>query len=138
VRSKHFTVAELVSPAILDNLGPDLAWRLVKDYASSLDLLRDMLDAPIWINSIAKGLSACGVRSLACGVGAPKSRHKGFGGVQAFDLHAKDLAALVSLVRKHSKALGIVRMESTKHTSGWIHIELLSGPVTSDLIVFNP
>jgi hypothetical protein len=138
MKSSYFSLVELVSPAILENLSPEAAWRLVAPFIPGLDLLRTMHGSRIFVNRPKLGLVNCGVRSLACGVGARLSRHKGYGGVQAFDVSADDMVALEATVRAHAKACGIVRMENPRKTVTWLHVELLGHQHDDCLVVFDP
>lgn len=137
MRSKHFTLEELVSPDILAVVSPWAAWRLVSPFVMSLDILRDMVDCPIEINR--KGVAANrGLRPIDCKVGAKNSSHKGWEDRQGFDLVCNERELLIEKVKKYSKALGILRMENPAKTIGWVHIEIGTKPTDKELVVFDP
>lgn len=137
MKSEFFSIDELLPPEVLGVLCDGAAWRLVAPFASSLDMIRKFYGGPVTVNSA--NLRYCGLRPRICSTGASRSSHKGVDTeIQGFDLHAKDLDHLISIVKTNSKELRIVRMEDPAVTRSWVHVEISSGPVESSLVIFRP
>jgi len=138
MKSRYFTIKELVSPEILDVLTEECAWRLIPySVIVGLDNLRRMYGAPIWING--KGLTQCGIRAKDCTTGAPKSRHKLYEYEStAFDLHCDDLDKLWDIVENNNFSLGIDKVEDREYTPSWLHVQFTSNLQVGILEVFKP
>ena len=137
----YFPVVELVSPEIIKVIGEKAALKLVHvNIRAGLNLLREDLGIPLYINGMYKGrrFKYSGVRSLGCKIGASRSRHKPIYDDQAFDLKCTDMDKLWGLVKEGYKKYGIRRVEARKHTPGWMHAEFSFTPVNGKLVVFKP
>lgn len=81
-RCRYFKITEIVSPALLKELGEALCWTLFDpQILKAADYIRE-LEGPITVN--AYGLTDAGARALSTTTGAKYSAHKMF---RALDLH---------------------------------------------------
>jgi hypothetical protein len=138
IKSRFFSISELICPEILEVLTEEAAWRLIP-YSTilSLDLLRSMYGGPIYING--KGLTHCGVRCKCTTVGAPKSRHKLYEfEATCFDLHCDGQSELRHIIEANSIQLQIDKVEDYASTPTWTHIQITTNPVVGGLQFFKP
>lgn len=136
MKSTFFQINELVAPEILSVLSEDAAWKLFPgNIIPSLDKLRKEYGDPIIING--SGLIYSGLRPQNCKIGSLKSAHKGFGDVQAFDLHCSDLDKLTKIITSRNSEFCIQRMENPLYCNSWRHIELCIY-TPKDFCIFNP
>jgi hypothetical protein len=118
---RHFDIDELVAPELLAVLSEEAAWRLIPQHArDGLDGLRDRYGDALYING--RGFHYSGVRPLNCPIGAKLSAHKGYRGLCAFDVKAKDLPWLRACVMEHWHTLHIAEMEHSSFTPSWCHV----------------
>jgi len=137
IKSRFFSISELICPEILEVLTEEAAWRLIP-YSTilSLDLLRSMYGGPIYING--KGLTHCGVRCKCTTVGARHSRHKLYEYEStAFDLHCDDMGKLRAIIEANSIQLQIDKVEDYASTASWTHIQITTRPVVGGLEYFK-
>lgn len=135
-KCRWFSVSELVSPDILKVVSEQACWNMLAPWIDQLDMLRDLVGIPLWING--RGKVDSGVRTLTCKIGAKKSRHKMIQkNVIAMDIKCRDMARLENVVRNNWAKLGIVRIENPKITVSWLHVEFCSMG-SPRLVVFDP
>lgn len=138
IKSRFFTIQELVAPEILAVLTEEACWRLIPySVIVGLDNLRRMYGAPIYING--KGLTQCGIRAKNSTTGALHSRHKLYEyTITAFDVHCDDLIKLTSIIEENNISLGITRMENPTFCKTWRHIEFCDTLLIGNLTIFDP
>jgi hypothetical protein len=138
---QYFNLTELIAPEIRAVLSESALWNLIpKKTQSSLDLLRELYNGPLYINGRYNGkmYKASGVRPLNSETGAKRSKHKIQGSVMAFDIKCDDFDKLDWIVKHNFQTLHICRMEEPEKTKTWRHLEFDSEKIPEVLKVFNP
>lgn len=126
-KPKHFTLEELVHPAIIAAIGEVNCWlRLDEGVLRDLDRIRETWGDVIYINGLFNG-----VLFDSRGLRPPNDPDGGFWSVhkegKAFDLvpkdgNAKDLYYVIISLIKAGILQSINTLEDRKYTKTWVHV----------------
>lgn len=132
MRPKHFTIAELVDPAILQKHGEEECWKMLDPkILTALDFLRDKFGKTT-VNGMYLGhkFTESGLRRKDTATGAPNSTHKLGQGMDAKMHDVEESVVYDWILANQAEAyrVGIRRVEDIAFTGrkgggGWLHID---------------
>lgn len=134
--SDHFYLDEIFNKNICDTYGIKALELIHPNYLQSIDLLRQKVGKPCYINNWIHGgiFDDCGFRETSCKEGAKLSAHKPINfhnkklvgmaaDVHSVKMSGNDLYKVLVANAKEFYEIGIRRVESPKVATGWLHMD---------------
>lgn len=124
---KYFDVRELVPPDVFAIFAERSLWQLDPKAIAVIELLRDVVQAPVRINNWHTGgkLSMRGYRPPNSRVGSKYSQHKRG---CAFDVDVRGLSPrqIIAMIEQNGQLFfdaGLTTIEDPTHTPTWLHLD---------------
>jgi hypothetical protein len=140
--SPHFDVREMVDQNTFKALGVNAAWLIDPKIVRVLDLLREKLGAPIFVNNWHTGgpFKSSGFRSMSDKTGAMFSQHRRgcAADVKASGRKPADLLAIINANFDDFKAAGLTTIEDINYTPTWLHLDCRPIAIENQFRIVRP
>jgi hypothetical protein len=140
--SPYFDVREMVDQNTFKALGVNAAWLIDPKIVRALDLLREKLGAPIFVNNWHTGgpFKSSGFRSMSDKTGAMFSQHRRgcAADVKASGRKPADLLAIINANFAEFKSAGLTTIEDINYTPTWLHLDCRPIAIENQFRIVRP
>jgi hypothetical protein len=140
--SPHFDVREMVDANTFKALGVNAAWLIDPKIVRVLDLLREKLGAPIFVNNWHTGgpFKSSGFRSMSDKTGAMFSQHRRgcAADVKASGKKPAELLFIINANFEEFKAAGLTTIEDINYTPTWLHLDCRPVQIENQFRIVRP